>query len=534
MSTKKVNKYNVKAIRKDLDSCLRSHAWKRFRTVLRGCCPPSCFDGEVCDSNREDADATANSGEQHGTSSKDVDKADTSLLEAIVMDRPRSTRGTPSSHPTLLHALIDKINSGSCTSKSGYGRRSANQLPPPYDIIDVIAHNVPQALLVQDGRNGRTPLHLAISRNACPSIIESLIQNDHSRNSLQMVDRRNDTPIICYIKTSDSLDFDEGEIGHLLLKGEQGDEMLMKYGGKKNKVPLFYAVAKELREIGLLHVEEGMFQDDVRLPDSLRYLLVKTYNVWLAQEKIKNDITAQIQNLDTFDIENAADVPLLSVFASATSCPHLFEEFEKQMFTILLREIEQELDILQGEAETNLVDEKGNAPLHLFMLHYRIGFEDSGYYHLAKGDLHKCLIECFPESLRLQNEQGNIPLHMACLGAPSAICFRDICNAFAEGVQYRNKRGELPLHLFLKRVGSPGRNIRPRYVLELLSGAGPETVAIQDGPTGLYPFQLAVESTVFDSPSPRKRGTTEDQIELCYYLLKKCPQLCATALEGTA
>ena len=349
-----------------------------------------------------------------------------------------------------------------------------------------------------------------------------------------MVDRRNDTPIICYIRTSDSLDFHEGEIGNLLLKDEQGDQMLMKYGGKKNIAPIFYAAAKGLREAGLLHVEDGMFQDDVRLPTSLRFLLVKTYNVWLVQEKLTGNATQQTQTLDAFNIESDADAPLLAVFASATAFPYLFEEFTKQKFTILMYEIEQELHILRAEGEINFVDEKGNTPLHLFMLHYRIGFQNCGYYNLAKGDLHKCLIESFPESLRLQNEDGNLPLHMACLSAPSLICFRDTCNAFEEGVNVRNNKGELPLHSFLKRVGSPGFMIRPRCALELLLGAGPDTVAIQDGPTGLYPFQLAVESTVFDGQSPRKRGLAEDQIELCYLLLKKCPQLCATALEGVA
>ena len=142
MSTKKVNKYNVKAIRKELDACIRSYSWKRFRTVLKSCCPPSCF-------VEADDDVYVESDE-----GKEVD---TSLLQAVVMDRAKSVRGTPSSHPTLLHALIDKINSGACTSNSGYGRRAANQHPPPYDIIDLVARHVPQALLVSEGQNGRTP-----------------------------------------------------------------------------------------------------------------------------------------------------------------------------------------------------------------------------------------------------------------------------------------------------------------------------------------------------------------------------------------
>ena len=120
MSTKKVNKYNVKAIRKELDACIRSHSWKRFRTVLKSCCPSFCFD-EIGGPRNDHDDAYVKSDER--------DEVDTSLLQAVVMDRAKSVRGTPSSHPTLLHALIDKINSGACTSNSGYGRRAANQHP---------------------------------------------------------------------------------------------------------------------------------------------------------------------------------------------------------------------------------------------------------------------------------------------------------------------------------------------------------------------------------------------------------------------
>ena len=103
MSTKKVNKYNVKAIRKELDACIRSHSWKRFRTVLKSCCPSFCFD-EIGGPRNDHDDAYVKSDER--------DEVDTCLLQAVVMDRAKSVRETPSSQPTLLHALIDKINSG--------------------------------------------------------------------------------------------------------------------------------------------------------------------------------------------------------------------------------------------------------------------------------------------------------------------------------------------------------------------------------------------------------------------------------------
>ena len=66
---------------------------------------------------------------------------------------------------------------------------------------------------------------MAITRNACPSIINSLIRGDSGMQSLEMHDRQNDNPIISYIKTANELDFDEGGIGHMLIKDEKGERM---------------------------------------------------------------------------------------------------------------------------------------------------------------------------------------------------------------------------------------------------------------------------------------------------------------------
>jgi len=499
MSTKKVNKYNVKAIRKELDACIRSYSWKRFRTVLKSCCPPSCF-------VEADDDVYVESDER-----KEVD---TSLLQAVVMDRAKSVRGTPSSHPTLLHALIDKINSGACTSNSGYGRRAANQHPPPYDIIDLVARHVPQALLVSEGQNGRTPLLLAINRNTCPSIVESLIENDAGKKSLQMSDSRKDTPIISYIKTADVLDFDEGGIGHILIKDEKGERMLIVSGGGKVKVPLYYLAARELREAGLLYLDEAQLGEDVRIPETLRCILVKTYNVWNRQRR---KYTAREPRF--YVVSRTCDVPLLSVFASATAIPHFFRDFSGRIYAILLHEIKQELEILQ-KGETKFVDERGNTPLHILALMQH----DSVAQTPLDWSLWPPLIECYPKRLRLPNEDGNLPLHLAILRF-NTTGIRELCNAFPNAVQHRNKAGELPLHTFLKPAGlfyaCPARF----NALDILLRAWPDAIAERDGPTRLYPFQLAVEYRALS----RARGVHADQmflVQLSYELLKKRPDLC--------
>ena len=499
MSTKKVNKYNVKAIRKELDACIRSHSWKRFRTVLKSCCPSFCFD-EIGGPRNDHDDAYVKSDER--------DEVDTCLLQAVVMDRAKSVRETPSSQPTLLNALIDKISSGACTSNSGYSRRAANQHPPPYDIIDVVARHVPQALLVQEGRNGRTPLLLAITRNACPSIINSLIRGDSGKQSLQRMDRRNDNPIISYIKTADVLDFDEGGIGHMLIKDEKGERMLIGSFGKKNQVPLYYLAARELREAGLLHIDEAQLGEDVRIPDTLRYILVKTYNVWNRHRSNSAPLSC--------DVSRTCDAPLLSVFASATAIPNLFRDFSGRVYAILLHEIKQELGIRQKEGETKLVDERGNTPLHILS-----EVQNDPQTPLDRA-LWTPLIEYYPKSVRLPNEDGNLPLHLAIL-RNNTTGIRDLCNAFPGATQHRNIAGELPLHTFVKRADLFYGRQRRSDVLEILLRGWPDAIVERDGPTGLYPFQLAVHETF-----NRVRKISTDQtflVQLSYELLKKRPDL---------
>ena len=67
---------------------------------------------------------------------------------------------------------------------------------------------------------------------------------------------------------------------------------------------------------------------------------------------------------------------------------------------------------------------------------------------------------------------------------------------------------------------------RRKLILEELLSAGPDTIAMADGPTGLYPFQLAVEAS-FESGRMKK-----DHLEMAFELLRKKPDLCSIALEG--
>jgi hypothetical protein len=131
-----LNKYNVKAVRNELDNFVRYHAWNKFRARL-----PSL-------------------------------QSQPDLLDAVILATSKSTGGT------LLHALL--------------------QIPDsPMDLITSIETATPIAMITPDARL-QTPLHVAIDRNHSATLIENLLDLDMSENktSFTMVDKQGDTPLL--------------------------------------------------------------------------------------------------------------------------------------------------------------------------------------------------------------------------------------------------------------------------------------------------------------------------------------------------
>jgi ankyrin repeat protein len=131
-----LNKYNVKAVRNELDNYVRYRAWNKFRARL-----PSL-------------------------------QSKPELFDAVILAKSKSTGGT------LLHALL--------------------QLPEsPMDLITSISTATPIAMMTQDARL-QTPLHVAIGQNHSAKLIQNLLDLDTSENkmSLTIVDKQGDTPLL--------------------------------------------------------------------------------------------------------------------------------------------------------------------------------------------------------------------------------------------------------------------------------------------------------------------------------------------------
>ena len=80
----------------------------------------------------------------------------------------------------------------------------------------------------------------------------------------------------------------------------------------------------------------------------------------------------------------------------------------------------------------------------------------------------------------------------------------------------------------MKRAGHfKGRQDRFN-LLDAILRAWPDAIVERDGPTGLYPFQLAVERKTFSRVDRLFADADETcLVQLSYELLKKRPDLCA-------
>ena len=80
-------------------------------------------------------------------------------------------------------------------------------------------------------------------------------------------------------------------------------------------------------------------------------------------------------------------------------------------------------------------DEEGRLPLH-YALYY------PGYII----EVIQLLVECWPESLQVTDDEGNLPLHVACWSKASPNIISYILHLYPQAVHFKNEYMELPLH----------------------------------------------------------------------------------------
>ncbi|KAL9185191.1 hypothetical protein ACHAXT_002968 [Thalassiosira profunda] len=169
-------------------------------------------------------------------------------------------------------------------------------------------------------------------------------------------------------------------------------------------------------------------------------------------------------------------------------------------------------------------------------------------------------------ALSKRDSSGKVPLHWACSDIPIAskgpneadysptkslqarwntydhlpytmIEYLLLCEPSA--AQIRTRDGRLPLHLLVEGTSTARRNgcVHPWDDVETLLHLYPESLAIRDPVSGLYPFQLAAASppASFDGTKEECYESESDlllSLEITYRLIKEDPALLCSTIRG--
>jgi ankyrin repeat protein len=452
-----MNKYNVRAIRKDLDDCFRSASWKNFRSKL-----------QTIENDKE-------------------------LCHAVITCQPhkmgKGGRIRKNLKGSLLHSL--------CGIKTNP--------PVPTDIIEAIATAVPKSLYNQD-ESGRAPLHKAIDRGGRLDIIECLLELDKTKQSLLIVDKNGDTPLLLAVRSNE--DSAENMVYLLLHHDVSKRSLLIEGGRKKKRAPIWYVASKELRSMG---------DQEEDVPDELMCILLHTFEAIQGTNNhpIMDDPLTEIYTgagrdehwidddatSSTFGTESQTqDIPLL--LRAMIACTHLLEKQMSKLFEFMLRRETYRRAMLSPEA-----DEDGNLMLHHVCMTKVPEFDQKLNLDGKKAtNLIAFLIQQAPTMLKHANAQGDLPLHLAIKTGKVWDHIESLATAYPEAMRRYNLRGELPLHVAIKYSLESHAGMQGVHTLWKLYT---EAAVVQDASTRLYPFQLVACQEWHASKSKCKQAPPE-------------------------
>ena len=559
------NKYDVRAFRKRLESLVRSRSWSALRSALRErhMYPPANQDQDQDQNQDEDQDQDQDQDQDL----RAARKRGSDLLRAVVLERNRggSRRALPHDHPTLLHLLL---------------RRLDPQRPGvPADLVGAIAGAAPEALLVQDHDQQRTPIHLALRRGAGPAVVEALLAADVGlgRKSLHIADRNGEVPLLLHVRTfGGSIDFGDGNVAGILLRNDVDERgrrggTLLRWGGSRSMVPLAYVVAAELRSGG-------------RLLDSLRIVLARTAEAVLNFNGDWKEGRCDSDGYSDGYSDGDSEIDTAAALRSAVICSHLpgmSRLFERLWDTLLQEGTERGLPLAGLLADPDI---RGDTALHVICSPERMCCISATTDRIdaapapapAPATLAAFMIRHAPSACRMANCRGNLPLHVLAAwmvnlryisnsgdGAVviATSLYRALSQSHPAGHLVRNWRGEMPIHLaakgYVRGVQMHGKGWEQRQDQQHQKGAitratGPagtpeehtdgdaamwlydnlcwtsDALAEPDGPTGLYPFMLVIarESAADgDANGDSDADSSLESLWLSYVLLRQRPDV---------
>jgi hypothetical protein len=508
-----MNKYNIRAIRNDLDSCIRYKSWKKFKSVFQS--------------------------------------LDLNLQQAVVKQSTRKNGSKEISSPSLLIALFRCI-------KPSY--------QPPLDVFESVLQACPYIFL-NNKNNSASPLSIAIERHATAALIEVILRYDETKQSLYMKGRSGDTPILAVIRQRRQIQ------GHYQTSSEDFFKLLLKYDKTKQsllirskaklRVPLYYVASQELSFLSHDEKDDDGDMEDashtVDLDEGLEFLLLQTFKAILIQRGKMLNTTLENDKVDEDEDENgffrdASSTALgisnefetrkriLLLLHASIACAHLLGSKNNLRLLLYLITI-----LKRGNVKySQLLDDNGDSLTHhVCRAQESAVFLEQSLVDNAKGakvNLLQYLIKASPHVLSLSNKDGEIPLHLAIQTRKSWDFLQHLCDEEEISIfRAKTNHDQNALHLMIGRYPSNSKEIINLWSLY------PEAATEMDGKLRLFAFQLLAVTNAKDckiedqgvgNPKTNRSKDEHDRssknrgdephykdVELIYLVLRSSPQV---------
>lgn len=547
-----MNKYNVKAKRVQLDTCVANRNWSAFRKQFISLLPSSSYlqNGWKYPDSETVAAAAASAGTQLGkvdagcdtttitASSSDKNKLE--LCRAIIEGKFKSKHAS-GLLPSLLHTLCLKFYSKTIVS-------ARHKYPPvPVDVLEMVAQVCSFTLLVTPyGKRRQTPLALLLEQNPPTFVVERLLtimegrqreeeaeeENVDGNNgsewkvrrlaALYAEDANSESPLMQSIKRLP----DRDDIVELLVEFDKSSLQSLLCVDARGMIPLYYLLHRELKHLDSVDEEEidnvtareqyGLEQE---LPQNLLFLLLKTQQAILIRQGFLEPFIASKQpsEQDSDEIgpndeglwehssldgrgDTAENAQALQ---AVLCCAHRLNNHSdtNKLIWILVQN-------LMAHDNLDAVDKDGNTFVHwiclsvesrLFLSEQRpfLPLRIAGIHGVSEQrPLLPFLIAHIPGVLLRQNNQGKIPLQVAIELLNEWVLIHHLLLASPESSVTPSSAGKLPLHTLIEAQKRTDAS-RPYSLenLQELCNAFPEAALVADPVSKLLPFQMAAASS---------------------------------------
>lgn len=519
----KPNKYNIRAVRNELETCIRNKSWTSFR---------------------------------HAFTHLELE-----LQTAVA--KAQSGKSKQSSSPPLLCVLLERIRE----SPSTY---------PPIDLFEYILQACPISTKNKKLQfyTNYNPLLIAIDRNAPMAVIKLLLKYDENCEMLYLtkkLQRESHPPILkvarhLYQRADNYLE----DILRLLVSHDVTKQSLLLPSPAKKKVALYYVCNDTVAFLPAQISSDGSDRDIV-VDDLTKFMLLQTQQgieiqqgrripaTFPSMEKLTvgddsgdgdgehgygNDeigfFTSSVRQTkacgvseeeDGISTNNAHAIELLQ---AAITCAHLLGI--RKCMHLIQHLVYRTLDFSHA-------DKNGNTLLHCiasaidaeaFLEECLVACESSS--DTKRRNLIQYLVAECPKMLTERNSDGDTPLHLAIRHNKRLNLLTELCppnhaaSVLSTPTNNKSNSGDnddntvtnnnqLPLHLAIEQF----LPLRQSNVILELWNRYPEATTIRDGKYGLYPYQLVAAvasahlqvSTAADQPPrmPRRTSSTSTKYE---------------------